>query len=214
MNFKLWLENEDEDKIKRLGKQLKDLDLQKYSVLGHGTTNSETAKNIVKTGLRYSDPNLDRQAIPLFDSSSPIPSQTESLNTILNWGHKNSRAVVLIAIPNPEEGQRGGSRHFNSVWDEIPKNKLTDFYGKPSPKNTFKYIIKPEYIAGYVDANTATFHPNPNFNPGKLETKNKWWLKPPSLPQQFNRKIIPQSNTPTITTDTDTITAATNLDVW
>ena len=206
MNFKLWLENEDEDKIKKLGDELKDLDLQKYSVLGHGTTNSETAKNIVKTGLRYSDPNLDRQAIPLFDSSSPIPSQTENLNTILNWGHKNSRAVVLIAIPNAEEGQRGGSFHFNSVWQQIPDDKLTDFYDRPSPKHTAKYIIKPEYIAGYVDADTATFHPNPNFNPTPLNKKNKWWLETPApikhKPAKFNP--IPQPTT----------TVATDLDVW
>lgn len=52
---------------------------------------------------------------------------------------------------------------------------------------------------GYVDANNATFHTNPNFNPPPLNTKNKWWLEPPSLPQQSNRKIIPmpQLNTPT-----------------
>jgi hypothetical protein len=50
---------------------------------------------------------------------------------------------------------------------------------------------------GYVDTNTATFHPNPNFKPTPLNKKNKWWVEPPSLPRQFNRKIIPQLNTPT-----------------
>jgi hypothetical protein len=30
-NFKLWLENENEDKIKKLGDELKDLDLQNTS---------------------------------------------------------------------------------------------------------------------------------------------------------------------------------------
>jgi hypothetical protein len=196
MNFKLWLENEDEDKIKRLGKQLKDLDLQKYSVLGHGTS-KQTAENILKTGLRYSDPNLDRQTIPLFDSQSPIQNQTNNLKSILNWKHKNSKAIVLLGIPNPKEDERGGEQHFQSVWDEIPKEKLTDLNGNPTDKNSFKYIIKPEYIMGYVDTNTATFHPNPNFKPTPLNKKNKWWVEPPSLPRQFNRKIIPQLNTPT-----------------
>lgn len=198
MNFKLWLENENEDKIKSLGQQLKHLDQQKYSILGHGTT-KQTAENILKTGLRYSDPNLDRQTIPLFDSESPIQNQTNNLNSILNWKHKNSKAIVLIGIPNPKEDERGGEQHFQSVWDEIPKEKLTDFHGNPTDKNSFKYIIKPEYIMGYVDANNATFHTNPNFNPPPLNTKNKWWLEPPSLPQQSNRKIIPmpQLNTPT-----------------
>ncbi len=185
MKFKLWLENEQENKIKKLGDQLKNLDLQKYSVLGHGTPNVNTAKNIMKTGLRYSDPDLDRQAVPLFDSKVPIQDQPENLNLILNWTHRNSRAVVIIAIPNPVERKGSPSHYFQAVWDQIPDDELTDFYGRPSPLNTFKYIIKPEYIAGYVDADTATFHPNPKFKPSQPQTKDKWWANPPDFRQHI-----------------------------
>lgn len=181
MKFRLFLENDEDKKIQKLGNELKNLDLKNYSIVGHGTSNPEIAQNIVKTGLRYSEPNLNRQTIPLFDSTIPIEKQTNNLKTILNWGHKNSKAIVVIGIPNPPDDQAAGLLYFQSVWDEIPEDKLTDLYGNPTSKNSFKYIIKPHYIMGYIDANTASFYPNPKFNPPPIERTDKWWGQPPKF---------------------------------
>jgi hypothetical protein len=189
--FKLFLENK--DKIKSLGEQLKHIDTQKYSILGHGTTNTHTAQSIINSGLKYSEPNLDRQAIPLFDSKSPIENQIDNLKSILNWTHKNSKAIVIIGIPNPQKEQRGGDAYFQSVWDKIPHNQLTDIKGNNTTKTSLKYIIKPEYLMGYIDTESTTFIPNPNFNPTPIKS-NKWWSNPIQNITKPKFTNIPQIN--------------------
>ena len=173
MKFKIFLENEENEKIEKLGNQLKYIDNTKYNILGHGT-NQFSAKNIINTGLKYSQPDLNRQAIELFHSREPIEKQIDSLKLILNWTHKQSKYIVLIAIPHPTEDVNY-NHHMQGVWEKIPKHKRTNPDGTPTENTTIKYVIKSEFLLGYVDANTATFYPNNNFNPPPIETKNKWW---------------------------------------
>lgn len=185
--FRQFLETiEDQSKIKKLADQLQFLDLNQYSVLGHGTTSEDIAKKIAKEGLKYSDPNLDRQAIAVFNMTEPIDQQPENLNRLLNWMHKNSRFVVLLGIPNkPENIQRGGEHYFNSAWEEIPPEERQEL-------STVKWKIPPHYIIGWINANDATFHPNNQFDPSiPVKVKPTTSLLGPRsrIPKTPNRQI-------------------------
>ena len=61
-------------------------------------------------------------------------------------------------MPNPQEGEQGGSRYFNSVFQELPE---------PDTGYNDRYLIPPNYIRGYVDVETQKFIPNPKFQPEK-----------------------------------------------
>ena len=71
--------------------------------------------------------------------------------------------------------------------------------GKPlnksikNPETSLKYIIKPEYLMGYIDTESTTFIPNPNFNPTPIQS-NKWWSNPIQNITKPKFTHIPQIN--------------------
>jgi hypothetical protein len=194
MKFKLFIEQNEAEMIGRLRQQMSHLDLQSHSILGHGTT-PPIADKITREGLKYSDPNLDRQVIALFDGSVPVNKQPdEYFHNILNWQHKNSKGIVVIVIPNKQKNSpgAGGEQYFNSVWEEIPKDQLR------GENDSVRYYIPPHYIAGWIDATTAEFHKNPSFSPKPLNIKNlrHRGIKNPGPQAQTNQNIpIPQPTT-------------------
>ena len=108
MNFKSFLESSESHLIQHLGNQLKQFNNKNYSILGHGTSNKTIAEKISQEGIKYHSPDLNRQALSLFDQNKLIQNQYDNLNTILNWPHKNSKFIVLIGIPNAPQHMRGG----------------------------------------------------------------------------------------------------------
>lgn len=146
-----------------LQSELKKILDPKYSLLGHGTR-PEAAKKSLEEGLRARFPDLGTTTVPLLDSSKPIDEQVnQAVETILNWKHLNSKAIVLIQIPNPPEGSLGGSKYFNSVFKELYE---------PDTGYKSRYVIPSAYLRGYVDVEARKFIPNPLFNPEPLPTFN------------------------------------------
>ncbi|MBI4157767.1 GNAT family N-acetyltransferase [Candidatus Woesebacteria bacterium] len=128
-----------------------------FSFLGHGTR-IEKAEEISRDGLRAKQPDLGTTAIPIFDFSKTYDEQADGVvRQLLNWPHLMSKAVIIIAIPNPTQEEKGGFRYYNSIFKEVEKDT-----GYNSP-----YLIPPGYIRGYVDVDRQIFVPNPNFNPEK-----------------------------------------------
>ena len=194
MNFKSFLESSESHLIQHLGNQLQQFNNKNYSILGHGTSNKTIAEKISQEGIKYHSPDLNRQALSLFDQNKPIQNQYDNLNTILNWPHKNSKFIVLIGIPNAPQHMRGGDAYFNSVWNQIPDDQLPTL-------STDKYTIPPEYIIGYINANNANLHLNPTFNPKPISEIKDWF--PTHIHKQRSIQHIPTPNT-----------SNQNADVW
>lgn len=153
---------------------------QKFSTLGHGTR-PDTAKKILMQGLRTNAPNLLSTCIPLLDNSRSWEEQADGVvNQIQNWPHLKAKAVVIIMIPNPDEGTIGGNTYFNSVFQGLPEADQSLYA---------RYYIPASYIKGYVDVKRGVFIRNPNFNPEKPHVKTRNSI-------QRDNKLIPISNTP------------------
>lgn len=147
---------------------------QKFSTLGHGTRPA-AAKKILEEGLRTQAPALLSTCIPLLDNSKSWEEQADKvLNQIKDWPHLKAGAVIIIMISNPDAGEVGGDRYFNSVFQELPDAE---------------YLIPTSYIKGYVDVRNGRFIRNPNFNPEKPQLKSENSI-------QGKNKSIPTSNTP------------------
>ena len=146
-----------------LSSELREIFNPAFSTLGHGTR-VDAAKEILQQGLKAKVPDLDTTAIPLFDSSKPYEDQIpQTIEQISHWPHLDAKAVVVVMIPNPQEGEQGGRRYFNSVFQELPE---------PDTGYNARYLIPPGYIRGYVDVETNKFIPNPKFKPEKPVVKD------------------------------------------
>lgn len=130
----------------------------KYSAVGHGSW-VETAKESLKTGMQAKVNHLGTTAIPLFDYSKTYEEQIDDvIQTLTHWPHYNLPAVVIIMIPNPEEGEPGGQRYFDSYFEELP--------GVDTGYNN-RFVIPAQYVIGYVDVEQKVFIENPDFKPVK-----------------------------------------------
>lgn len=138
-----------------LRSELKEVFNPSFSTLGHGTR-LEKAQEILHQGLRAKHPELASTTIPLFDSSKPYEDQVpQVVEQILHWPHLDEKAVVVVMIPNPQEGEQGGSKYFNSVFQELLE---------PDTGYNEHYFIPPSYIRGYVDVETKNLFLILNFN--------------------------------------------------
>jgi len=161
-------------KLSDLRSELKEVFNPSFSTLGHGTR-VEAAQEILQQGLRAKQPDLYSTTVPLFDGSKPYEEQvTQVVEQISHWPHLDAKAVVVVMIPNPQEGEQGGSRYFNSVFQELPE---------PDTGHNTRYLIPPSYIRGYVDVETQKFIPNPKFRPEKPTVKD----------DKITPKIIPEA---------------------
>lgn len=133
----------------------------KFSTLGHGAP-IEVVDDILDNGVVVygrTPPSLFESTLPIFDMSKPYDKQEERLfQQVLRWPHRDRRAVVMIMVPNPEEGERGGLRYFDSVFEPA----------ETTPDGRIKYIIDPRYIKGYFNSDTGKFKENPKFGPTPL----------------------------------------------
>src|SRR5689334_3718634 len=119
-----------------------------FSTLGHGTRR-EVAKASLAEGLQTKQPDLLSTTVPLFDASKSFDEQAEGVvDHVTHWPHLDSRAVVVVMIPNPAQGEPGGRTYFNSVFEELPEEDRSE---------NAQYRIPPEYIRGYVDADSGVF---------------------------------------------------------
>lgn len=161
----------------------------KFSTLGHGTRSPDVAERILKEGLTTQAPDLLSTSVPLIDNSKTWEEQADGvINQIKNWPHLKAGAVIIVMIPNPDEGEVGGKRYFDSVFQELPDEDKSLYA---------HYYIPRSYIKGYVDVDKGKFIKNPNFNPEKPQLKSKNSI------QGKNKSILSSnipSNIPIVTT--------------
>jgi len=157
------------EKIVKLREILAEIFDPNFSTLGHGTS-PEIAQKILADGLQTRDRLLDSTAVPLLDSKKTYQDQPdEYFKKLLNWGHRDYKAIVVVMIPNPKEETAGGRRYFDSVFEELPPNKQISVGISGADRC---YSIPPRFIKGYVDINNLEFVRNDKFNPPEqLETK-------------------------------------------
>src|ERR1035437_4925857 len=120
--------------------QLADFIDNEHGLLGHGTS-LLLASEIMTNGIRVNDSyHLGGIAIPL----SGIPNE-KLLDTLENWEHKNSKAIILISVPDID-GFRQDSEVVGTTFD-LKLNRERSF-------------IPSEFIRGYYDAEKGIFVKN------------------------------------------------------
>lgn len=153
-------ENQEQDPT-QLKEELRNIFDPTLSFLGHGVGGGNP-KKIMAEGLKSRFPMLQTTTLPLFDFSKSFDDQVdEVVRKLINWNHNNSKAVVIVAIPNPGKDETGGLRYFNSVFEQVDED---NGYNLP-------YLIPQNYIRGYVDATLRSFFPNPDFKPKPVVLK-------------------------------------------
>jgi len=121
---------------------------------GHGTgrMGGNVAKSILQQGLINEGTRLEHTAVGL------SPNHTETKNELLNWGHLNSKHVVVIEIPKQLVDNYKRHKFINSMNShDIILEPRKNMYGDEGS------IIPTGFIRGYVDAENQTFVENPNF---------------------------------------------------
>lgn len=110
----------------------------RMDLLGHGTTRSN-ARRILCEGLFVRHDDLLSHSIPLLDYSKTFKMQEkEIIDTLMHWPHLRLDVVVLLALPNGNRVEYEKRQHYNSFLEyDIEKRK---------------YILRREYIIGYLDA--------------------------------------------------------------
>lgn len=148
---------------------LKEIFRPGLSILAHGT-NTETAPNIMTAGLESKDDDLDTTTIPIFDNSATLESQVNRIyDTIMNWPHRNLKAIFILGIPDAPENGPGGRTYFNSIFEPL-ETEDTGYNNR--------YVIPRQYIMGYFNAEDGTYHQNMSFAPAPITTRKTFPHRP------------------------------------
>jgi len=135
-----------EDFIKEFNQILQRLDKEDTILYLHGTSPG-SCPSIMDEGLRCGLPQITStscgQTMPAGDESFEF-QQFESL---LNWGHKNYKGLVMLAIP------------YETFYKEGLFTQLSVDNGY-----SYKYLINPDFIVGYIDVNTKQIIMNPKYS--------------------------------------------------
>lgn len=125
------------------------LDKQETIVSIHGTRPS-VCPIICEKGLQYKFPSLDSTAVQQSMAYGQHDMHYESFESLLNWGHKNYKGLVILAIPYECYYKEGLWNHFQ--------------YTNSSAYGGQDYRIDPDFIAGYIDVNEKKIVINPKYN--------------------------------------------------
>ena len=118
------------------------MDQEKTIVSIHGTK-PEKCEDICEDGLHYKTSSIRGTAVPQKAEFGQKPVELDSFESLLNWSHKESKGLVLIAVPYECYYKEGLWEHFSD-----------DEYG---------YRIRPEFIVGYIDVESKKIVPNPRY---------------------------------------------------
>ena len=137
----------------------------------HGT-DVAVAQKILEQGLLAPTKHLASTALNVFDPSKSYEDQDDSaFQKMLAWPHRGYKGLVVIMIPKPAEGEGAGSEYVNSIFEELPQEKKINLGVQGVDRS---YVIPPQFIKGYIDAENFTFVENPSFHPQeKIQIKKK-----------------------------------------
>ncbi len=121
----------------------------------HNTKNKETAEKIIKDGFEFQS-HLDYTT----DVVSPKDPVTIKYFTIVRQAYGSFTMIIQISkhiIEDYSQHLDNLAHHFSEILSIKPP-----YLG---PEEDYIYCLAPHFIKGYIDAATAVFYPNPDFNP-------------------------------------------------
>ena len=138
-----------QDFINTFDNLLTALDKQKTMVALHGT-NPEICQRICETGLQYKLPSLSGTAVQQSMAYEQHDMHYENYESLLNWGHKEYKGLVILAIPYECYYKEG-------LWNHFQKTDSSAYGGQD-------YRIDPDFVVGYIDVENKKIVINPKYN--------------------------------------------------
>lgn len=125
------------------------LDRQETVVAIHGT-HPEVCSSICDNGLRNTGPSLPSTAVSQNMAYGQNDMHYDDYEGLLNWGHKNYKGLVIVAVPYECYYKEGLWNHFRD----------SEYVGYGAQN----YKIDPDFIVGYIDVNNKKIVLNPKYN--------------------------------------------------
>ena len=115
----------------------------------HGTS-PMVCDAICENGLYYKSPSLDSTAVKQEMALGQHDIKYKNYEQLLNWGHKDYKGLVIIAIPYECFYKEG-------LWNHFQETNSSAYGGQD-------YKIDPDFIVGYIDVNNKKIVLNPQYN--------------------------------------------------
>lgn len=135
--------------ISKFDKLLTNLDKQETIVAIHGT-NEGVCPMICEQGLQYKSPSLSSTAVQQHMAYGQHEMHYANYESLLNWGHKNYKGLVILAIPYECYYKEG-------LWNKFQDTNSSMYGGQD-------YRIDPDFVAGYIDVTQKQIFINPKYN--------------------------------------------------
>ena len=138
-----------EELISKFDRLITDLDRQETIVAIHGTK-EEVCPMICEKGLQYKSPSLSSTAVQQRMAYGQHEMHYDNYESLLNWGHKNYKGLVILAIPYECFYKEG-------LWNKFQDTNSSMYGGQD-------YKIDPDFVAGYIDVTQKQIVLNPKYN--------------------------------------------------
>lgn len=166
--------------IRQFNSIMTELDKQETVVAIHGT-HPEVAKKICESGLQYKLPSISGTAVTQTMNYGEGDINYQDYEGLLNWGHKNYKGLVLVAIP------------YECYYKEPLWNHFQD--AKMGAYGVADYRIDSDFIYGYIDVNEKKIHLNPKYSRNHNYTDNytndnEIFRENPNLTNEECRKLF------------------------
>ena len=136
------------DFIKEWNSLLTDLDQQQTIVSIHGTS-TDICHKILENGLMYKSPQLTATTCGQSMNYGAGPMNYDSFEKLLNWGHRNYKGLVILAIPYECYYKEG-------LWNHFRTTEHSEY--------SYEYKIDSDFIVGYIDVIKKKIILNPKYN--------------------------------------------------
>ena len=138
-----------EDFISKFDQLITELDRQETIVAIHGTR-EEVCPMICEKGLQYRSPSLSSTAVLQDMAWGQNEMHYDNYESLLNWGHKNYKGLVILAIPYECYYKEG-------LWNKFQDTNSSAYGGQD-------YRIDPDFVVGYIDVTQKKIVLNPKYN--------------------------------------------------
>ena len=138
-----------EDFISKFDQLITELDRQETIVAIHGTR-EEVCPMICEKGLQYRSPSLSSTAVLQDMAWGQHEMHYDNYESLLNWGHKNYKGLVILAIPYECYYKEG-------LWNNFQDTNSSAYGGQD-------YRIDPDFVVGYIDVTQKKIVLNPKYN--------------------------------------------------
>ena len=138
-----------EEFISKFDQLITELDRQETIVAIHGTR-EEVCPMICEKGLQYRSPSLSSTAVLQDMAWGQHEMHYDNYESLLNWGHKNYKGLVILAIPYECYYKEG-------LWNNFQDTNSSAYGGQD-------YRIDPDFVVGYIDVTQKKIVLNPKYN--------------------------------------------------